>query len=125
MEYAKSDADDDRELEAKIIARESPEGAAAHPEAGPRVIILLMAVAAFALLVIAFLLGLLVSPFAGIAALALAALLVLANPVFWASLSRARERRRIHNRVVDSETEAASHDEMGEGARSGAVHPSR
>lgn len=117
MEYAKKDADDNRELEAKIIARESPEGAAAHPEAGPRVIILLMAVAAFALLVIAFLLGLLVSPFAGIAALALAALLVLANPVFWASLSRARERRRIHDQVVD--------DQIDEEVSDGAAYPSR
>ena len=99
MLFASSDTGGNRELEAQIIARESPEGQAAHPEAGPRVIILLMAVAAFALIIVSFVLGLLVSPFAGMAALALAALLVLTNPVFWASLSRARERRRIRDRV--------------------------
>lgn len=117
MQFASSDSGVNRELEARIIARESPEGTPAHPEAGPRVIILLMAVAAFALLITAFVLGTLVSPFAGMAALALAALLVLANPVFWASLSRARERRKIHDHIVDGQT--------AEEVRDGAAHPSR
>jgi len=90
--------DPNTHLDEEKMVHESAEGRPAHPEYGPRLIMLLMGLGAFVLLVIAFLLGMFVSPLAALVAAVVALLLIAANPVFWASLSRAQERRQFQHK---------------------------
>lgn len=80
------------------IAQESPEGVPAHPEAGPRQIGLLLAAIVVGLFVVALVVAVAITPFAGVAVGAIALLIFLCNPAVWAGTLRAKERHEIEQR---------------------------
>lgn len=83
---------------AAAIAQESPEGVPAHPEAGPRQIGLFLTTIVVGLFVVALVLAVATTPFAGVAVGALALLIFLCNPAVWAAALRAKERHEIEQR---------------------------
>jgi hypothetical protein len=81
------------------ITRISVDGRPAHPEMGPRRIRRLVVSLVGAILIFGVLVVLLVDRTMGLGMAAFGVLLLIANPEFWATVSRARERRRAQRRV--------------------------
>ena len=81
----------------EAIRRVSPEGRPAHPHFGPRQISLRLATMVVVILALGLVLALTVNRVSGIIAAVLGLLIFFASPEFWASLLRARERRRAVN----------------------------
>jgi hypothetical protein len=80
---------------ARKIAEKSPEGVPGMPDAGPRKIGLMLALAIIGLLTVAVLLAAFVSPIGGVSLGAVAIVFFLANPAVWTAIQRADERRKI------------------------------
>lgn len=88
-------ADSSDPQRAKQIAEASPEGVPANPDAGPKVIGLMLAGIVVLLLVVAVVVAAFASPGVGLAIGGLGLLLFVANPAVWASVLRAKERAEI------------------------------
>lgn len=74
------------------IKEVSPEGEPAHPEAGPKKITGYMVLAVVTLIVAAIVLAIMGQTVIAIGLGVAAVLMMILNPVFWASVMRAKER---------------------------------
>lgn len=81
------------------ITRISVDGRPAHPEIGPRRIRRLMVSLVGAILILGVLVALIVGRPIGLGMAAFGVLFLIANPELWATVFRAKERRRAQRRV--------------------------
>ena len=83
---------DENERLADEIAKASPEGRPAYPGLGPKGIWAMLAGAALLIVVAGLIVAIVENRSLGLTATVIGLVLFVANPVFWASILRAKER---------------------------------